>query len=178
MTATAADSGADMTDIQRYLILGTVTLATLLFAMTTTNSYVVLPQMQGSLSATQDQIAWTVTFNLMATAVMTPMSGWLSNRFGRRAVMLFCVAGFSAASVLSGTATTLESLIAFRVAQGVLGAPIVPVSQAIILSTFPRSRARADARRIRRGRIYLALGVFHDDSRVCSVGFPGLGLHT
>ncbi len=140
MTATAADSGADMTDIQRYLILGTVTLATLLFAMTTTNSYVVLPQMQGSLSATQDQIAWTVTFNLMATAVMTPMSGWLSNRFGRRAVMLFCVAGFSAASVLSGTATTLESLIAFRVAQGVLGAPIVPVSQAIILSTFPRSR--------------------------------------
>ena len=140
MTAVTADPSQETTDGQRYLILGTVTLATMLFAMTTTNSYVVLPQMQGSLSATQDQIAWSVTFNLMATAVMTPMSGWLVNRFGRRAVMLFCVAGFSTASVLSGTATTLGDLVAYRVAQGVLGAPIVPVSQAIILNTFPRHR--------------------------------------
>ena len=67
---------------RRYLILATVTLATMLFAMTVTISYVVLPQMQGSLSATQDQIAWTVTFNLVATAVGTPASGWLANRFG------------------------------------------------------------------------------------------------
>lgn len=140
MTTAAADSGADTADSRRFLILGTVTLSTLLFAMTTTNSYVVLPQLQGSLSATQDQIAWSVTFNLMATAIMTPMSGWLANRFGRRATMLYCVTGFSIASVLSGTATTLESLIAFRIAQGALGAPIVPLSQAIILNTFPRSQ--------------------------------------
>ena len=125
-------------DLERYLILGTVTLATMMFAMAVTNSYVVLPQMQGSLSATQDQIAWTVTFNLVAMAVMTPTSGWLANRFGRRAVMLWCVTGFSVSTLLCGTATTLETLIAYRVAQGALGAPITPLSQAIILNAFPR----------------------------------------
>jgi len=122
----------------RYWVLATVTLATLLFAMTVTISYVVLPQMQGSLSATQDQIAWSVTFNLVATAVATPISGWLANRFGRRAVMMWCVAGFSTGSLLCGTATTLEELIAFRVLQGIFGAPITPVSQAMILTSFPR----------------------------------------
>ncbi len=127
-----------MADTRRYWVLGTVTLATLLFAMTVTISYVVLPQMQGSLSATQDQIAWSVTFNLVATAVGTPAAGWLANRFGRRALMFWCVTGFSVASLLCGTATTLEALIAYRVIQGLMGAPITPLSQAIILSTFPR----------------------------------------
>lgn len=137
MTASVT-AAAPETDASRYFVLGTVTLATMLFAMAVTNSYVVLPQMQGSLSATQDQIAWSVTFNLVAMAVMTPTSGWLANRFGRRAVMLWCVTGFSAATFLCGTATSLEALIAYRVAQGVLGAPITPLSQAIILNRFPR----------------------------------------
>ena len=125
---------------RRYWILATVTLATMLFAMTVTISYVVLPQMQGSLSATQDQIAWSVTFNLVATAVGTPASGWLANRFGRRLLMIWCVTGFSIASLLCGTATSLEALIAYRVLQGIMGAPITPVSQAIILSNFPRQQ--------------------------------------
>ena len=133
--ATITDQGLGA---RRYLILATVTLATMLFAMTVTISYVVLPQMQGSLSATQDQIAWTVTFNLVATAVGTPASGWLANRFGRRALMIWCVSGFSVASLLCGTATTLEELILYRVLQGILGAPITPLSQAIILSSFER----------------------------------------
>ncbi len=132
----AADAGK--ADLERYFVLGTVTLATMMFAMAVTNSYVVLPQMQGSLSATQDQIAWSVTFNLVAMAVMTPTSGWLANRFGRRAVMLCCVTGFSVSTLLCGTATTLEALVAYRVAQGALGAPITPLSQAIILNAFPR----------------------------------------
>ena len=123
---------------RRYWILATVTLATMLFAMTVTISYVVLPQMQGSLSATQDQIAWTVTFNLVATAVGTPASGGRANRFGRRALMIWCVTGFSVASLMCGTATTLEELILYRVLQGILGAPITPLSQAIILSSFER----------------------------------------
>ena len=131
----AAEQSAGM---RRWWVLGTATLATMLYAMTVTVSYVVLPQMQGSLSATQDQIAWTVTFNLVATAVATPTSGWLAARFGRRAVMLFCIAGFSAATVLCGTATSLGGLVAYRVLQGGLGAPIVPLAQAIILDTFPR----------------------------------------
>lgn len=134
-TATAAEPVADT---HRYWVLGTVTLATLLFAMTVTISYVVLPQMQGSLSATQDQIAWSVTFNLVATAVGTPAAGWLANRFGRRAVMFWCVTGFATASLLCGTATSLEALVAYRVIQGLMGAPITPVSQAIILNSFPR----------------------------------------
>ena len=137
VSAVAEDPKADL---ERYLVLGTVTLATMMFAMAVTNSYVVLPQMQGSLSATQDQIAWSVTFNLVAMAVMTPTSGWLANRFGRRAVMLWCVTGFSVSTLLCGTATTLESLVAYRIAQGVLGAPITPLSQAIILSAFPRQK--------------------------------------
>lgn len=137
MTASAvAESPRE--NFENYIILGTVTLATMLFAMAVTNSYVVLPQMQGSLSATQDQIAWSVTFNLVAMAVLTPTAGWLADRFGRRAVMLWCVTGFSVSTFLCGTATTLEALIAYRVAQGALGAPITPLSQAIILNTFPR----------------------------------------
>ena len=136
MTATATAEAGDTT--RRYWILATVTLATMLFAMTVTISYVVLPQMQGSLSTTQDQIAWTVTFNLVATAVGTPASGWLANRFGRRALMFWCVSGFSIASLLCGTATTLEELIVYRVLQGLLGAPITPLSQAIILGVFER----------------------------------------
>ena len=135
---TAAAVAEPVSDTHRYWVLATVTLATLLFAMTVTISYVVLPQMQGSLSATQDQIAWSVTFNLVATAVGTPAAGWLANRFGRRALMFWCVTGFSTASLLCGTATNLESLVAYRVIQGLMGAPITPVSQAIILNSFPR----------------------------------------
>lgn len=135
---TSAVAESPETDVGRYFVLGTVTLATMMFAMAVTNSYVVLPQMQGALSATQDQIAWSVTFNLVAMAVMTPTSGWLANRFGRRAVMMWCVTGFSVATMLCGTATSLEALVAYRVAQGILGAPITPISQAIILNSFPR----------------------------------------
>ncbi|MEC9152856.1 MAG: DHA2 family efflux MFS transporter permease subunit [Pseudomonadota bacterium] len=134
----SAVADAPKADLERYFVLGTVTLATMMFAMAVTNAYVVLPQMQGSLSATQDQIAWSVTLNLVAMAVMTPTSGWLANRFGRRAVMLWCVAGFSLSTLLCGTATTLEALVAYRIAQGALGAPITPLSQAIILNAFPR----------------------------------------
>ena len=125
MTATATAEAGDTT--RRYWILATVTLATMLFAMTVTISYVVLPQMQGSLSTTQDQIAWTVTFNLVATAVGTPASGWLANRFGRRALMFWCVTGFSIASLLCGTATTLEELIVYRVLQGLLGLSLIHI---------------------------------------------------
>jgi MFS transporter, DHA2 family, multidrug resistance protein len=122
---------------QRYFILGTVTLATMLGAMSSTIAYAVLPQMQGALSATQDQIAWSVTFNLMAMAVATPTTGWLANRFGRRRIFLVSVTGFSVATVMCGAADSLETIIAYRVLQGLFVAPIVPLSQAIILGAFP-----------------------------------------
>ncbi|MBT7978617.1 MAG: multidrug efflux MFS transporter [Rhodospirillaceae bacterium] len=125
---------------RRFIILATCSAATMLYAMAITIANVVLPQMRGALSATPDQIAWVITFNLVATAVMTPVSGWLSNRFGRRNVLLVACFGFTVASVLCGLADSLEALVLFRVLQGAFGAPLVPVSQTIILDTFPREQ--------------------------------------
>ena len=129
---------ASATELQRALILLTVTFVTMLYAMTVTIANVSLPQMQGSLSATQDQIAWVVTFNIVATAVVTPTTGWLAGRLGRRRLMIFAVVGFAIASILCGLATSVEELVAYRIAQGACGAPLVPLSQAIVLDTYPK----------------------------------------
>ncbi len=119
-------------------VLGTVTAATALYAMAVTIANVALPQMQGAMAATTDQIAWVITFNIVATAIVTPMSGWLIFRFGRRRTMLCAVAGFTVASILCGTSNSLTELVVFRAFQGAFGAPIPPVAQAVILGTFPR----------------------------------------
>ncbi len=143
MSATAPAVPAEPTSLltirpMQWLVLATVQTSTLLFGMTITIANVVLPQMRGTLSATQDEISWVITFNLIATAVATPMSGWLANRMGWRRLMLVTLTGFAVSSFLCGMATSLESLILFRVAQGVFGAPIMPVGQAILLASFPR----------------------------------------
>ena len=137
MTASDA-AAAPTTRLSRALILMTLTLVTMLYAMTVTIANVALPKMQGSLSATQDQIAWVVTFNIVAAAVATPMSGWLAARLGRRHLMIFAVIGFGAASVLCGLADSVGELVFYRVLQGAFGAPLVPISQAILLDTYPR----------------------------------------
>ncbi|MBT6275980.1 MAG: DHA2 family efflux MFS transporter permease subunit, partial [Chromatiales bacterium] len=116
----------------------TATSVTFLYAMTVSIANVSLPQMQGSLSATQDQIAWVVTFNIVATAVVTPMSGWLVGRFGQRNVVLWSVATFALASLMCGLAGSLEALVLYRILQGGCGAPLVPVSQAIVLGAYPK----------------------------------------
>ncbi|MGE0419084.1 MAG: DHA2 family efflux MFS transporter permease subunit [Acetobacteraceae bacterium] len=123
---------------RQWLILLTVQLSTLLFGMTITIANVVLPQMRGALSATQDEISWVITFNLVATAVATPMTGWLANRLGWRRLLMSTLLGFSVSSFLCGVASSLETLVLFRVGQGVFGAPIMPLGQAILLGTFPR----------------------------------------
>jgi len=123
---------------QRAVILGTCTLVTILYAMTVTIANVSLPQMQGALSATQDQITWVVTFNIVATAVATPLTGWLVGRFGRRRLLIYAIIGFAVASLACGLANSLGTLIFFRVLQGAFGAPLAPVCQAIVQSTFPR----------------------------------------
>lgn len=125
---------------RQILILATVQIATLLFGMTTTLANVLLPQMRGALSATPDQIAWVVTFNIVATAVATPMTGWLAGRLGWRTLMLGSVLGFTTASVLCGLATSLEALVLFRVVQGAMGAPIMPLGQAVLQASFPKSQ--------------------------------------
>ena len=126
--------------LERALVLATCTAVTFLYAMTVTIANVSLPQMQGALSATPDQIAWVVTSNIVATAVMTPLAGWLTSRFGRRRLCNACVLGFGIASLGCGLAGSLEELVLFRALQGAIGAPLVPLSQAIVLDTYPKHR--------------------------------------
>ncbi len=121
---------------RQWLILLTVQLSTLLFGMTITLANVVLPQVRGTLSATQDEIAWVITLNLVATAVATPMTGWLASRLGWRNVMFFGVLGFTLCSLMCGLADSLETLVLYRVGQGLFGAPIMPLGQGIVLATF------------------------------------------
>ena len=125
------------------LLLGTLTFVTMLYAMTVTIANVSLPQMQGSLSSTPDQIAWIVTFNIVATAVITPIAGWLAAVFGRRRLMIWAIVGFGVSTILCGLAGSVSELVIYRIGQGAFGAPLVPLSQAIVLETFPeRQRAR------------------------------------
>jgi MFS transporter, DHA2 family, multidrug resistance protein len=124
----------------RAWVLATCTAVTFLYSMSLTAANVSLPQIQGALSATQDQIVWVVTANLVATAVMTPLSGWLAARFGWRRLCAGCVAGFALASAACGMAGSVEALVGWRALQGACGAPLVPVSQAIVLESYPRER--------------------------------------
>ena len=125
---------------QRWAILFTLTLSVTLYGLTVLVVTVLLPQMQGALSATQDQIAWVMTFNILATAVVTPMTGWLAARFGRKRVMLGGTLGFTLATVGCGGADSLTTVIVYRIAQGAFGAPLVPLGQAIVLDSFPRAQ--------------------------------------
>ncbi|MBL6613087.1 MAG: DHA2 family efflux MFS transporter permease subunit [Reyranella sp.] len=140
MTAIVADEKGGLFTIsgRQWLILLMVQLANMLFGMTITIANLVLPQMRGNLSASPEEISWVITLNLVATAVATPMTGWLSSRLGWRNLMFFTVLGFTVASLLCGLAGSLETLILARVAQGAFGAPIMPMGQAILLATFPR----------------------------------------
>jgi MFS transporter, DHA2 family, multidrug resistance protein len=117
-----------------------VMLATIMQALDMTIANVALPYMQGTLSATLDQINWVLTSYIIAAAIMTPPTGWLAARFGRKRVFLFTVAGFTAASVLCGMAQTLEQMVVFRLLQGMFGAPLVPLSQSVLLDAYPRER--------------------------------------
>lgn len=123
---------------RKWMLLASVTLATTIYSMTVLIVSVVLPQMQGTLSATPDQISWVMTFNILATAVVTPMTGWLTGRFGWRNVMLNGVLGFAISTVLCGQADSLQSLVIYRILQGGFGAPLVPLAQAVLLDSFER----------------------------------------
>jgi DHA2 family multidrug resistance protein len=126
-----------MTPLQRGLILVSVVLATTLYSTTILIVSTVLPQIQGSLSATADEVSWVVTFNILATAIVTPMTGWLTGRYGIRKVMICSVAGFTFATLMCGFAQSLETLVLWRILQGAFGAPSTPLAQSILLDTYP-----------------------------------------
>ena len=108
--------------------------------MAVTSVNVALPQMQGTLGARHEEISWVITLNIVATGIALPLCGWLVARFGERAVLLGSVAGFSVTSLMCGMADSLATLVLYRVLQGAFGAPLVPVPQALLLSTYPPAR--------------------------------------
>jgi DHA2 family multidrug resistance protein len=124
----------------RVAITISIMLATFMQGVDTTITNVALPHMQGSLSASQDQIAWVVTSYIIAAAIMTPLTGWLAGRFGIKYVFLISVIGFTLASALCGAATSLAQLVVYRLLQGVCGAALVPLSQAVLFQINPPER--------------------------------------
>ncbi len=121
----------------RFLITVCAMVATLMQALDSTIANVALPYMQGSLSATSDQITWVLTSYIVAAAIMTAPVGWLSARFGRKNLFITCLVGFTIASMLCGVAQSLEQMVLFRLLQGVFGAALVPLSQATMLDIYP-----------------------------------------
>ncbi len=132
--------------LNRGWITISIMLATFMQGVDTTIANVALPHMQGSMSASQDQIAWVVTSYIVAAAIMTPLTGWLATRLGVKYVFLISVGGFTVASALCGAAGSLAQLVVYRLLQGVCGAALVPLSQAVLLQINPPERhARAMA---------------------------------
>ncbi|MFZ0486685.1 MAG: DHA2 family efflux MFS transporter permease subunit [Arenicellales bacterium] len=117
-----------------------IMLATVMQVLDMTIANVALPHMQGSMSATQDQIAWVLTSYIVAAAIMTPPTGYLADRFGRKRLLLVSVAGFTVTSMLCGMATSLSEMVVFRIFQGAFGASLVPLSQSVLLDTYPREK--------------------------------------
>jgi DHA2 family multidrug resistance protein len=126
---------------RRVMIMIAVVLGTTLYSTTLLVASAMLPQMQGSMAATADEIAWATTFNILATAIVTPMTGWLVGRFGRRRVMLYGVGGFTIVTYMCAQAQSLQMLVLWRILQGGIGAPMTPLSNATVLDCFPRRNA-------------------------------------
>jgi DHA2 family multidrug resistance protein len=121
----------------RWPITISIMLATVMNSLDTTIANVALPHIQGSVSAAQDQITWVLTSYIIAAAIMTPLSGWMADRIGRKRMFLLSIGGFTAASMLCGIATSLPEIVIFRVLQGVFGAALIPLSQAVLLDINP-----------------------------------------
>lgn len=138
-TAPGAPAAADVP--RRGLITLAIMLATIMQVLDTTIANVALPSMTGDLGASQDTITWVLTSYIVASAIVTPMTGWLSDRLGKREVFLMSILGFIATSLACGMAWNLSSMVMFRLLQGVFGAAIVPLSQTFLLDINPRERA-------------------------------------
>jgi DHA2 family multidrug resistance protein len=121
----------------RLFITLSVMAATLMNSLDTTIANVALPHIQGSVSASPDQITWVLTSYIVAAAIVLPLTGWIAGRFGRKRLMLVSILGFTIASGLCGIASSLGEIVGFRLLQGVLGAALLPMSQAILLDINP-----------------------------------------
>src|SRR5258706_8565861 len=132
--------------MRRSLLTVCAMAATIMQALDSTIANVALPYMQGSLSASLDQINWVLTSYIVASAIMTAPIGWVAERYGRKRLFVICAAGFTFASVLCGLAQTIEQMVGFRLLQGAFGAALVPLSQSVMLDSYSaRDRGSAMA---------------------------------
>ncbi|MDH4565239.1 DHA2 family efflux MFS transporter permease subunit [Pseudomonas sp. BN414] len=127
-------------DSRRGVITLSVMLATIMQALDTTIANVALPHVQGTMGTTQEQINWVLTSYVIAAAIFTPLTGFLASRFGRKRIFIWSIIGFTLTSMLCGAAQTLEQIVLFRVLQGIFGASLVPLSQSLLLDTYPREK--------------------------------------
>lgn len=126
--------------INPWVVTFSVMLATFMEVLDTTVVNVSIPHIAGNLASTNEEGTWVVTSYLVSNAIVLPISGWLANHFGRKRLLLTCVAGFTITSLCCGLATSLWALILFRVLQGLTGGGLQPLAQAILLETFPKER--------------------------------------
>jgi DHA2 family multidrug resistance protein len=126
--------------VNRWPITISIMLATVMNSLDTTIANVALPHIQGSVSASSDQITWVLTSYIVSAAIMTPLSGWLADRIGRKNMFLISIGGFTVASMLCGVATSLPEIVIFRLLQGVAGAALIPLSQAVLLDIYPKEQ--------------------------------------
>jgi DHA2 family multidrug resistance protein len=131
------DASRNPPPVNPWIIAVAVMLSTFMEVLDTTVVNVSLPHIAGSLSATIDEATWTLTSYLVSNAIILPLTGWLSNFFGRKRMLMMSVTGFTIASFLCGLAPTLPFLIVCRVIQGACGGGLQPISQAILLESFP-----------------------------------------
>ncbi len=129
--------GASTSTPHRTLITICLMIATLMQALDSTIANVALPYMQGSVSASYDEITWVLTSYVIAAAIMTAPVGWLTARFGRKNLFIVCLVGFTATSMLCGIADSLVQLVIYRLLQGMFGAALVPLSQSTMLDIYP-----------------------------------------
>ncbi len=132
--------------VNKWLVTIAVMAGTFMEIIDTTVVNVALPHMSGALSAGVDEATWVLTSYLVSNAIVLPITGWLSALFGRKRFLMICLALFTGTSMLCGSAPNLQSLIVFRIFQGIGGGALQPISQAILLETFPvRERGMAMA---------------------------------
>ena len=141
MTTIVAGAGRVASEGEKFPHRGMITWciigATLLQSLDQTIANVALPYMQGSFSASYDEITWVLTSYITAAAIMTAPVGWLASRFGRKPLFIMCIVGFTVASMLCGAAQTLQQIVVFRLLQGMFSAALVPLSQATMLDIYP-----------------------------------------
>ena len=137
MAAATSPATAEHGEPGKWLIAIAVVLAAALEVLDTTIINVSLPHMQGSFSASVDEITWVLTSYLVANGIMIPMTGWISARYGRKRYFLSSVLLFISASALCGLTTSLDEMVLFRLVQGAAAAAMIPLSQSILMETFP-----------------------------------------